>query len=142
MTPKESAVAKSTGSQGEDEATDQDSALFRVLHLNKKIPKSEANFMIHTYAYARKDEPNCSKCKFNLGDERKCLVVEGEIDNERGVSKFFSPKGVGMLAGDIVWDFIKTGRKLDRNEGNVINEGADGFRCRDCKYTCTLKNVS
>ena len=76
MTPKESAVAKSTGSQGEDEATDQDSALFRVLHLNKKIPKSEANFMIHTYAYARKDEPKCSKCKFNLGD-LKILLAKG-----------------------------------------------------------------
>lgn len=40
-----------------------------------------------------------------------------------------------MLPGDIVWDFIKKiGRKLEYDEGHVIDEGADGFQCKDCKY--------
>ncbi|MGB6526533.1 MAG: hypothetical protein WBF33_00350 [Candidatus Nitrosopolaris sp.] len=79
-----------------------------------------------------------------LGDENRCHVVEGEINNEFGISNYFSPKGAGMLPGDIVWDFIKkTGRKLGYDEGYVINEGADGFQCKDCKYymysrTCLL----
>jgi hypothetical protein len=61
-----------------------------------------------------KQNINCSKCKFNLGDENRCHVVEGEINNEFGLSNYFSPKGTGMLPGDIVWDFIKkTVRKLD-----------------------------
>jgi hypothetical protein len=76
----------------------------------------------------------CIRCKFNLGDEKKCHVVEGEI-NDYGLSKFFSPKDDGMLPGDIVWDFIKkTGRKLEYEEGYVIDEGAKGFQCKDCKY--------
>ena len=76
----------------------------------------------------------CIKCKFNLGDEKKCYIVEGEI-NDYGISKFFSPKDDGMLPGDIVWDFIKkTGRKLDYNEGYVIDEGAKEYQCKDCKY--------
>lgn len=135
MTPKESAVAKSTGYQDEYAASEQDSALFRVLSSKRKISKNDANYINHTKDYANKDESKCSKCKFNLGDERECLVVEGEIDNDHGISRFFSPKGVGMLPGDIVWDFIKkTGRKLNYDEGYVINEGAEGFQCRDCKY--------
>ncbi|MDQ3903183.1 MAG: hypothetical protein M3247_06055 [Thermoproteota archaeon] len=40
--------------------------------------------------------------------------LEGEIDNEYGISKFFWPKGDGMLPGDIVWDFIKKpGKKAE-----------------------------
>ena len=74
----------------------------------------------------------CMQIQF--GDEEKCQIVEGEITSN-GTSKDFSPKGDGMLPGDIVWDFIKkTGRKLNRDEGYVIDEGADGFQCRDCKY--------
>ncbi|MDP9287018.1 MAG: hypothetical protein M3P08_02335 [Thermoproteota archaeon] len=69
-----------------------------------------------------------------MGDEKRCHIVEGEIANN-GISKFLSPKGDGMLPGDIVWDFIKkTGRKLDYEEGYVINKGAEGFQCKDCKY--------
>jgi hypothetical protein len=61
--------------------------------------------------------------------------TEGKINNEYGISNFFSPKGDGMLPGDIVWDFIKkTGRKLEYNEGHVIGNGAAGFQCKDCKY--------
>jgi hypothetical protein len=72
--------------------------------------------------------------KFNLGDEKRCHIVEGKIANN-GISKFFSPKGDGMLPGDIVWDFIKkTGRKLDFEEGYVIDKGAEGLQCKDCKY--------
>ena len=134
MSPEESAVAKSTGLQEENDMSKQDSALFRVLSSKKKISKNEANY-IEVRDDGIIDERVCSKCKFNLGDEKKCHVVEGEIDNDHGISKFFSPKGNGMLPGDIVWDFIKkTGRKLDYDDGYVIDEGADGFQCKDCKY--------
>ena len=40
-----------------------------------------------------------------------------------------------MLPGDVVQDFIKkTGRKLEYEEGHVIDKGAEGFQCKDCKY--------
>ena len=40
-----------------------------------------------------------------------------------------------MLPGDIVWDFIKkTGRKLEYEEGHVIDKGAEEYQCKDCKY--------
>jgi hypothetical protein len=138
MTPEESAVAKSTGMQEEQDLSMQDASLFRVLSLKKKISKSEANYTERRHGETSKTE-QCSKCKFNLGH-----VVEGEINNEFGLSNYFSPKGTGMLPGDIVWIFIKkTGRKLDYDEGYVIDEGADGFQCKDCKYymysrTCLL----
>jgi hypothetical protein len=61
--------------------------------------------------------------------------VEGEINNENGISNYFSPKDDGMLPGDIVCDFIKkTGRKLEYKEGHVIDKDAGGFQCKDCKY--------
>ena len=136
MTPEESAVAKSTGTQEEQDLSVQDASLFRVLSLKKKISKSEANYREgKRQGETSKTEYKCSKCKFNLGDENKRHVVEGEINNDLGISNYFSPKGNGMLPGDIVWDFIKkTGRKLDYDEGYVIDEGADGFQCKDCKY--------
>lgn len=135
MTPEESAVAKSTGLQEEDDVSKQDSALFRVLISNKKISKRDANYMEVKREDSDNNKFSCSKCKFNLGDEKKCHIVEGYINNEYGTSDFFSPKGDGMLPGDIVWKFIKkTGRKLDYNNGYVIEQGADGFQCRDCKY--------
>lgn len=40
-----------------------------------------------------------------------------------------------MLPGDIVWEYVKqTGSKLGYEEGYVIEEGAEGFQCKDCKY--------
>ena len=135
MEPEESAVAKSTGLQEENDMSMRDAALFHVLTSKKKIPKSDADYREIQGVYTDKSEHRCSKCKFNLGDEKSCHVVEGEINNDDGISKFFSPKGYGMLPGDIVWDFIKkTGRKLDYEEGYIIDEGAKGFQCRDCKY--------
>ena len=142
MTPEESAVAKSTGTQEEQDLSVQDASLFRVLTLKKKISKSEANYREgKRQGEISKIEYKCSKCKFNLGDENKCHVVEGEINNDLGISNYFSPKGNGMLPGDIVWDFIKkTGRKLNYDEGYVIDEGADGFQCKDCKYYMFSRN--
>jgi len=46
--------------------------------------------------------------------------------------------GTGMLPGDIVWDFIKKTGELDYDEGYVIDEGADGFQCKDCKYHMSI----
>ena len=111
----------------------KDAVLFGVLSSKRKISKSEADYREHESSSPETDW-KCAVCKFNLGDEKKCHIVEGEIANN-GLSKFFSPKGDGMLPGDIVWDFIKkTGRKLDYEEGYVINKGAEGFQCQDCKY--------
>jgi hypothetical protein len=132
---KESAVAKSTGEQDEKDMLMQDAALFRVLSSGKKISKEEAEYREDQRKDSGPDKPVCRKCKFNLADEKKCHIVEGEINNEHGISKFFSAKGEGMLPGDIVWNFVKkTGRKLKYEEGYVIENGADGFQCKDCKY--------
>jgi hypothetical protein len=110
--------------------TAPDAALLQVLNTKKKVSKKEADYIEKAQAGT-----SCIKCKFNLGDEEKCHIVEDKINNEYGISKFFSPKGDGMLPGDIVWYYIKkTSRKLEYEEGYVIDEGADGFQCKDCKF--------
>ena len=109
-----------------------DIVFFKVLYQKKKIPKNEADYET---AAPHKFGQSCVQSKFNLGDKGKCHTVQGKIHNERGVSKFWSPKGDGILPGDIVWMHAKeTGKKLKYNEGHVIEKGAPGFRCRDCKY--------
>jgi hypothetical protein len=129
---EKSVVAKSTGEQDEKDVVTKDAVLSRVLSSKRKLSKSEANY--REQERSRPETSKCTICKFNLADEKKCHIVEGEIENN-GISKYFSPKGDGMLPGDIVWDFIKkTGRKLDYDEGYIINEGAKGFQCKDCKY--------
>ena len=138
---EESVVAKSTGQQEEKDIALKDAALYSVLTSKKKMTKEKAGYKeqeknedketISNYNNTRE----CIKCKFNLPDEKKCHIVEGEINNDYGVSNFFSPKGDGMLPGDIVWDFIKkTGRKLEYEDGHVIGKGAEGYQCKDCKY--------
>jgi len=134
---EESVIAKSTGEQEEKDIAQQDVALYRVLRSRKKITKDEAGYREKEKKeeFADNNKEVCVKCKFNLHDEKKCHVVEGEINNDYGVSKFFSPRGDGMLPGDIVWDFIKkTGRKMEYEEGYVIGKGAEGYQCKDCKY--------
>jgi hypothetical protein len=107
-------------------------AVWRVKLRRERFPKSEADY--REQESSSPETSKCTVCKFNLADEKKCHIVEGEITNN-GISKFFSPKGDGMLPGDIVWDFIKkTGRKLECEEGYVISKGAEGFQCKDCKY--------
>jgi hypothetical protein len=152
MGAKESAVAKSTGDQDRDDMLPPpDAALYRVIETRKKVPKREAQYRVQERGGKKEEnssshhhrrrrqrhslQSSCVKCKFNLGDEGTCHVVAGRVDNERGISKFFSPKGVGMLPGDIVWEFVKrNGRKLPYSRGHVIAEGAPGFQCQDCKY--------
>jgi hypothetical protein len=141
---EESVIAKSTGEQEEKDMEPQDAALFRHLNSGKKISKIEANYREQTDN--NENGQACMKCKFNLPDEKICHIVEGDIDNEHGISNFFSPKGEGMLPGDIVWHFVKkTGRKLNYEEGYVIGKGAEEFQCKDCKYymyshSCLLIN--
>jgi hypothetical protein len=122
---EESVIAKSTGGQGEEDFAPQDAELFRRLATGKKMTREEASYRIQDKIPP--EGQSCIKCKFNLPAEKKCHIVEGEIDIERGISKFFSPKGSGMLPGDTVWDFVKnTGKKL-RYEGHVIKKGVEGF---------------
>ena len=131
---EESVIAKSTGEQEEEDKAVKDAALYNVLNSKKKMTKQEAGYREQETNYNNSNRA-CIKCKFNLPDEKNCHIVEGEINNEYGISKFFSPKGDGMLPGDIVWDFIKkTGKKLEYEEGHVIGKGAEGFQCKDCKY--------
>ena len=133
MNVEDSAIAKSVGEQEEEDRTNSDMALLQVLEKGIKISKHDADYQELNDRSG--SEEKCAKCKFNLGDEKKCHVVEGEINNEYGISKFFSAKGVGMLPGDIVWDYIKkTGNKLHYDAGDVIAKGANGFQCMDCKY--------
>jgi hypothetical protein len=130
---EESVIAKSTGGQGEEDFAPHDATLFRRLVTGKKMTKGEASYTIQDKIPT--EGQSCIKCKFNLPAEKKCHIVEGEVDTERGISKFFSPKGRGMLPGDIVWDFVKkTGKKLRYEEGHVIEKGAEGYQCKDCKY--------
>jgi hypothetical protein len=130
---EESVIAKSIGGQGEEDFAPQDAALLRRLVTGKKKTKVEASYRVQ-YKIPPEGQ-SCVKCKFNLPAEKKCHIVEGEVDTERGISTFFSPKGSGMLPGDIVWDFVKkTGEKLRYEEGHVIEKGAEGFQCKDCKY--------
>ena len=113
---EESVIAKSTGEQEEEDVAPQDAALFRHLATGKKISKEEANYKKQEGLL--QDGQSCVKCKFNLPDEKKCHIVEGEIDNEYGISKFFSSKGDGMLPGDMVWDFVKkTAKNWDTKKG-------------------------
>jgi hypothetical protein len=133
MSVEDSAVAKSVGEQEEQDRTPADMALLQVLQKGRKISKYDASYQ--EFNSKPVSGNSCAKCKFNLGDEKKCHLVEGEINNEYGISKFFSAKGVGMLPGDIVWDYIKrTGKKLQYDAGDIIDKGADGFQCKDCKY--------
>jgi hypothetical protein len=137
----ESVIAKSTGEQEEEDIVVKDAALYNVLNSKKKMTKQEASYKeqdgrkTNNNNYNNNYNQACIKCKFDLPDEKNCHIVEGEINNDYGISNFFSPKGDGMLPGDIVWDFIKkTGRKLEYEEGHVIGKGAEGFQCKDCKY--------
>ncbi|AFU57787.1 hypothetical protein Ngar_c08450 [Candidatus Nitrososphaera gargensis Ga9.2] len=131
MGAKESADAKAKGSQNELDMSQPDTTFLQVLSQKKKVAKDEANYVLNGTG----ERKSCVKCKFNLGDEGKCHIVRGKINNEKGVSKFFSPKGDGMLPGDIVWIYVKqTGKKLKYKEGHVIHEGAPGYQCKDCKY--------
>jgi hypothetical protein len=136
---EESVVAKSTGQQEEKDIALKDAALYSTLNSKTKMTKGQAGYKEQEKIRGTRSEDYnnqaCIKCKFNLPDEKKCHIVEGEVNNEYGVSNYFSPKGDGMLPGDIVWDFIKkTGRKLECEEGHVIGKGAEGYQCRDCKY--------
>ncbi|MFL6316851.1 MAG: hypothetical protein ACJ73C_08975 [Nitrososphaeraceae archaeon] len=137
---EESVIAKSTGQQEEKDVAVKDAALYNVLNSKKRMTKSEAGYREQEKNEKETKNNNnnnkvCIKCKFNLPDEKNCHIVDGEINNDYGISNFFSPKGDGMLPGEIVWDFIKkTGRKLEYEYGHVIGKGAQGFQCKDCKY--------
>ena len=147
MDIEKSVIAKSTGQQEQDDMKPEDAVLYSALISGKKLSKKEANYR-EEYNEDSKNSQSCVKCKFNLADEKMCHVVEGEVNNDLGISNYFSPKNDGMLPGDIVWEFIKkTGKKLKYEEGHVIEKGAEGFQCKDCKFymyshSCLLINGS
>ncbi|MDQ3868579.1 MAG: hypothetical protein M3250_03370 [Thermoproteota archaeon] len=147
MDIEKSVIAKSTGQQEQNDMKPEDAVLSSVLMSGKKLSKEESNYREKNNEDTENSK-SCVKCKFNLADERMCHVVEGEVNNDLGISNYFSPKGDGMLPGDIVWEFVKkTGRKLNYEEGHVIEKGADEFQCKDCKYymyshSCLLINGS
>ena len=147
MDIEKSVIAKSTGQQEQNDMKPEDAVLFSVLISGKKLSKEESNYREENNEDTENSK-SCVKCKFNLADESMCHVVEGEVNNDLGISNYFSAKGDGMLPGDIVWEFVKkTGRKLNYEEGHVIEKGADEFQCKDCKYymyshSCLLINGS
>ena len=133
MGAKQSAHAKSKGPQDEADMSEPDIVFLETLHQKKKVSKEGAHYA--TKIANRRRRGSCNKCKFNLADEGKCHIVRGQINNEKGISKYFSPKGDGMLPGDLVWKYVKeTDKKLNYEEGHVIKRGAPGFQCEDCKY--------
>ena len=136
---KESGIAKSIGDQKEQDMQSADLLLVNFLSTGKKISKIDANYTEHqreqSSANRTKEQMSCDKCKFNLPSEKLCHIVEGQVNNEEGISKYFSPRGHGMLPGDILWYYVnKKGEKLDYEKGRVINEATEGFQCKDCKY--------
>jgi hypothetical protein len=145
---KESGIAKSVGDQKEQDIKNADLFLINFLSTGKKISKIDANYTERladqNRAKRTKEQMSCDKCKFNLPAEKLCHIVEGYVNNENGISRFFSPRGYGMLPGDILWHYVnKSGKKLDYEKGLVIHEAAEGFQCKDCKYylnshTCRL----
>jgi hypothetical protein len=134
---KESGIAKSVGDQEEDDMNEGDQLLYNYLSTGKKISKHESNYreLQNINNTQRDNKQSCDKCKFNLPAEQICHIIEGKVNNENGISKYFSPKGHGMLPGDVLWNFIKGGgKKLDFQNGHVINEATEGFKCKDCKF--------
>ena len=136
---KESGIAKSIGDQKEEDMQFPDLLLLNFLSTGKKISKIEADYkeqqQEHSSIRREKEQLSCDKCKFNLPAEKLCHIVEGSVNNEEGISKFFSPRGHGMLPGDILWYYvIQREEKLDYEKGRVINEATEGFQCKDCKY--------
>src|ERR671929_1901694 len=116
MDIEKSVIAKSTGQQEQNDMKPEDAVLFSVLMSGKKLSKEESNYREENNEDTENSQ-SCVKCKFNLADERMCHVVEGQVNNDLGISNYFSPKGDGMLPGDIVWEFVKkTGRKLNYEE--------------------------
>jgi len=83
-------LSKSVGEQEEQDRTPADMALLQVLQKGRKISKYDASYQ--EFNSKPVSGNSCAKCKFNLGDEKKCHLVEGEINNEYGISKFFSAK--------------------------------------------------
>ena len=136
---KESGIAKSIGDQKEEDMQFPDLLLLNFLSTGKKISKIEADYkerqQEHSSIRREKEQLSCDKCKFNLPAEKLCHIVEGSVNNEEGISKFFSPRGHGMLPGDILWHYVhRKGEKLEYEQGRVINEATKGFQCKDCKY--------
>lgn len=136
---KESGIAKSIGDQKEQDIQAEDLLLINFLSTGKRISKIEANYTEHQREQSEtnqdKGHMSCDKCKFNLPAEKLCHIVDGPVNNEEGISKYFSPRGHGMLPGDILWYYVnQRGEKLEYEKGRVINEATKGFQCKDCKY--------
>lgn len=137
---KESGIAKSIGDQKEDDMQEADQLLLNYLKTGQKVSKNKAGYreeqqqQQQSYDNERNRKPSCDKCKFNLPAEQLCHIVDGKIDNEHGISRYFSPRGDGMLPGDIAWHHVKRSGKLDYEKGRVIKEALQGFQCKDCKY--------
>ena len=136
---KESGIAKSTGDQKEQDMQSPDLLLVNFLSTGKKVSKIDADYREQRHqrddSNQLKQHVSCNKCKFNLPAEKLCHIVAGRINNEEGISKYFSPRGNGMLPGDILWYYVNhRGEKLEYEKGRVINEATEGFQCKDCKY--------
>ena len=88
---EESVIAKSTGEQEEEDIAVKDAALYNVLNSKKKMTKQESGYRLDRSKTNNYDHA-CITCKFNLPDEKNCHIVEGEINNENGISNFFLQK--------------------------------------------------
>jgi hypothetical protein len=75
-----------------------------VLEKRKKLSKNYADYKEEpkdgqygssTSLSSSSFERRCGKCKFNLGDGKKCHIVEGQIDNEKVSPNSFPQKERG-----------------------------------------------
>jgi hypothetical protein len=92
---KESGIAKSIGDQKEQDIQFADTILINFLLTGKKKSKIEAGYRERHQKQGNrgsaKQQESCDKCKFNLPAEQLCHIVEGQVSNKEGISKFFPP---------------------------------------------------
>lgn len=94
---KESGISKSIGDQTEEDMKASDQLLYDYLRTGKKVSMVEASYREQqkTDNDNQKDRGNsCDKCKFNLPAEQLCHIVEGNVNNENGISRYFSQEGM------------------------------------------------
>jgi hypothetical protein len=105
---EESVIAKSTGNQEEEDIAVKDAALYSVLNSKKKMTKQDAGYReqderkSNNSNYNNNSNHACIKCKFNLPAEKKCHIVEGEINNHYDISNLSKSILVISLTADFI----------------------------------------
>ena len=137
MSVEDSAIAKSVGEQEDEDRTISDMALLQALEKGIKISKHDAEYQELDRSGSQKRNVQNENLILEMR-KNATLLKEKLITNMAYLSSFRLKEWAcyaDIFPGDIVWDYIKkTGNKLQYDKGDVIEKGADGFQCKDCKY--------